>query len=466
MPRPMLRSRTGCSRCKSRRQKCDEKQPNCTRCAEADITCQYTEPGPDKRREPRPKTVSQRKTPSIPAQLCLVSPFKHASHNTHLEYFLHQASSAIACHDAIRQDTCRMVVATAGSFPCMLYSALLFSAMHRASSAAGPVEACTVSLLELNAAALEALRTELDKNNDSKNQQAIAATSLMLATAELRYNAEGHGWLAHFNFARRWAASSASKTKDDAIARFIGRRLAIMQFLVALPTPWSSALQTSSADIPLTWPEMRAVGVIDGTMACTEEALEVFTWIGQMQHLERKTCLDLAVLIKQLMKRDAQKSPVLSSDVGSNYTAHELSQYRTCNTIAHSMALICVYRHGLGLGRGALAVSESVDDIIRLANSMSQTVGSHPYVCLTTALFVAGCAAEPDRRADITSLLRTHYEVTKSQSTLRTMRMLDGLWENGHVDAEFASKCSAITFPDHSSKREMKLTNSLDFIPY
>lgn len=325
----------------------------------------------------------------------------------------------------------------------MLQSALLFSAMHRASSGAGSIDACMVSLLELNASALSALRAELTKTtHDANHQQAIAATSLMLATAELRYNAEGHGWLAHFTFARRWAASSKAEDDDDAMTRFIRRRLNIMQFLVALPTPWSSALQASSisTDIPLTWPEMGTVGVIDSTMACTEDALQVFTWIGQMQHLERQTCLDLAVLIKQLMKRDADKPPLLSTDVGTEYTAHELSQYRTCNTIAHCMALICVYRHGLRLGKGALAVSDSVDEIIRLASSMAQQVGSHPYVCLTTALFVAGCAAEPDRRADITSLLRTHYKVTRSQSTLRTMRMLDGLWANGRVDAEFASK--------------------------
>lgn len=447
----MLRSRTGCSRCRSRRQKCDEKQPGCTRCVEADALCAYGKPGPDKRREPRPKTclqsktLPQNKTSTLPKQVPQASPFRQASHSTHLEYFLQRASSAIACHDNIRQDTCRMVVSTAASFPCMLYSALLFSAMHRASSGSSSVDACSVLLLELNASALSALRAELTKtvrNTDTKHHQAIAATSLMLATAELRYNAEGHGWLAHFNFARRWAASSAAQDDDDAMARFIRRRLNIMQFLVALPTPWSSALQASSisADLPLAWPEMRAVGIIDGTMACTEEALQVFAWIGQMQHLERQTCLDLAVLIRQLMKRDADSPPLLSTDVGTRYTAHELAQYRTCNTIAHCMALICVYQHGLRLGKGAMSVSDSVDQIIRLATSMAQQVGSHPYVCLTTALFVAGCAAEPDRRADITGLLRTHYKVTRSQSTLRTMRMLDGLWANGRVDAEFASK--------------------------
>lgn len=40
-PAPMSRSFTGCTRCKARRQKCDEQRPICGRCQSAGVQCKY-----------------------------------------------------------------------------------------------------------------------------------------------------------------------------------------------------------------------------------------------------------------------------------------------------------------------------------------------------------------------------------------------------------------------------------------
>lgn len=465
-----LRSRMGCLRCRKRRQKCGEQRPQCMRCIEASEACEYTAPRPDGRRAKTGQdclvasklAISVPKA-SIPRITCLLlgsSAFRHPAHGIYLDYFIQKASGAIACHDSIQRDTCHMIVSVASVFPCVLYSALLFSAMHKSSMVQdSSTNACAIPLLQLNALTLAMLRKELE--GGSNDYRAIAATSLMLATAELRYNPEGSAWRMHFNSAKQLFTLAGPDQPDDAISRFISRRMAILQFLVAIPTPWSMTQPTSSCeaaalDLPPPWPVIEPVGVIDSTLACVQEVLQVFEWIRHLSTVQKSlasldmdfldfevsttrsyissVAVKLVKLIINTMKRDQHTPPVLSDDIRSSCDGSQVDEYRICNSIAQHMSLICIYRYNLQLSRDSPVISQSVAKIIELAKSMSHYKGSHPYLCLTTALFVAGCEAEMDQTTEIRNLLQTHYNVTKSQSTHKSIRLLETLWQERTTD--------------------------------
>lgn len=334
-----------------------------------------------------------------------------------------------------------MIVSVASVYPCILYSALLFSAIHK-TSAVGRIpgaDAWDVPLLELNALTLSMLREELHQTH--ADYKAIAAASLMLATAELRYNPEGSAWRMHFDSAKRLLVLAGKQDADDTLSRFIERRVALIQFLIALPTPWSSDRRCISSELQQPDDQCIAtIGTIDSTLACVQEVSLAFEYIGQFPSLtdDIERCdnsttssaiaLSLVVFLQRVIDRDQETPPILSNDIRESCAADEVEEYRICNRIAQHMALLCTYRYGLGLGRDTAIVAESVDAIIDLAHSISKRKGSHPYLCLTTSLFIAGCEAGPERVGDVRALLETHYEVTKSQSTRKSIGMLNSLW--------------------------------------
>lgn len=471
-----LRSRHGCTRCKRRRQKCGEQWPWCSRCLEDGASCVYATPRPDKRSKVPPSPIQPKLAISkLPCLFLGSNAFRHPSHSIYLDYFVQKASAAIACHDRIQQDTCHMIVSVATVYPCILYSALLFSAIHKTSAVEKipSTDGWDIPLLELNALTLSMLRRELlEIHGDYK---AIAAASLMLATAELRHNPDGPAWRMHFDSAKRLLRLAGTQDTDDALSRFIERRVALIQFLIALPTPWSGYRDSEPADFQHDDLYLEPIGVIDSTLACVQEISKAFEYIGQFSSLRREggilgsssrsvsyseMALRLVVFVQQVMTRDELTPPELSDDIRRSCASSDVEEYRICNSIAQHMALLCIYRYGLGLSRDDLLVTESVDSIVGLANSMSRHKGSHPYLCLTTSLFIAGSEAKLEKAPQVKGLLETHYEVTKSQSTRKSIQMLDSLWSWRAAGHEFdAGKVKdAATFqPDQ---------HLINYIPY
>lgn len=433
-------------------------RPACTRCSESGSECTYEKQVSESALKDR-EVADETLTPS-PNKPCLAQKrlsgiglisLLDASQRSLLAYFIEDASFAISCHDSIQFDTCRALISAGSAFPCVLYSTLVFAAMHRASSSTElkTAKEMDVQVLDLRAAALSMLQSELRREKGEANCDVIKATALMLATCDLRYSPESGTWRQHFEYTRTMTEDNRLKTGcaagETALSRFIRRRFTMLEFLVSLPTSWSRQRRKYRA-CPDSLPIVESVGVIDGTMACCIDLLDVYTWIGALEDLKHwpsdetpasgsppkhcvpETATTLIQTVHQMMDRDANTPPVLSTDLGEKFTDSQLEAYRICNTIAQHVALICLYCYNLERERTSAEVVESVSTVIQLASSMPKHVGSHPYICLTTALFVAGSEALGADREAVRDLLDTQYQVTNSRNTRRALQMLDKVW--------------------------------------
>lgn len=460
-----LRSRTGCSRCRARRQKCDERRPCCTRCSEASSACTY-------RDETESSTTCQSVQVQIKPSKSLYAgyrdllPFYNASHAPFMEYFLGEASPAISCHKSIQKDTCQAVVSVGSVYPSLLYASLLFGAMHKSSQIQANTDCkeLGIQILELRAVALFLLQSQLHDMKHSSNA-AIIATALMLATCELRYDPEATAWRSHFECAKLLLAQAKlhgqDKTGDAKLWRFIHRRFDTLQFLVSLPPAWPTrCLSQTHSDIPGELPSVHTIGVIDSGLACCQDLLEVFRWIGALESIQNlqqdagiSQCFDsvasqLVNIVRRMMVRDEQNPPIISDDLDEVCDSEQLSAYRISNTIAQHVAIIYLHRCGLDWNDKDDVISNSVRSIIELASSIPQQNGLHPSICLTTALFVAGCEAQEGEQVHIKALLQIQREVTRNRNAQRTIEKLEALWEA-------------------KSGRKVSLLDGLDdFVPY
>ena len=433
-----LRSRTGCARCRTRHQKCDERRPGCGRCREAASACVYQE-----QQKPQAPSLPCKDTPtqqltlpsrSISGVYTGVVPLHNATHVLFLDYFIRDASSAICCHESIRQDTCQAVVSVGCTFPGLLYACLLFGALH-ASSRKHASSKLDVQILELRATALSLLREQLHAD-DQSNYAAVIATALMLATGELRYDAEASSWRKHFDCARQLLADAVQngqeKAGNGALWRFIHRRFALLEFLVSLP---SSARRVSGSACPQQLPTVQANGVIDAGLACCQDLLQVFTWIGALEDISNAPGNDVTVphvadmaselvqIVRLMMARDQERPPTLN-DLEAFCDDDQRHAYQISNAIAQHLALIFLYRYS----RDTAGIGVSVGSIIRLAFEMPKHNGLHPYIGLTTALFVAGCEAGPEDQSDIITLLQAQYDITRNRNAQRALAKLQVMW--------------------------------------
>lgn len=394
-------------------------------------------------------------------------PLTDPSHAIFLDYFVADASSAMSCHETIRQDTCRAVVSVGAVFPGLLYSGLLFAALHKASRVS-PHSRCKqldIRIMELRAAALSLLQESLH-GSDHANSAAVIATTLMLATCELQFDPDAKFWRTHFEYAGRLISDGrrrgiADKTASPDLWRLIDRQFAVMEFLVSLPAPWTSTSaligsQSCLQDLPL----VDSIGIIDGNLACTKDLLEVFQWIKALQdmrtllqdydvpefkhvaaHCVRSEASELVAIVHRMMARDNRNPATLSKELAGHCDETMTEAYRMANTVAHHIALICLYRYGLEIGREAAVVEDSVASIVQLANAMPKRDGLHPSIVLTTALFVAGCEANATSQSDIRSLLQAQFEITRNQSAQRTLEKLERVWRIMSGDGSLSSSC-------------------------
>ena len=105
--------------------------------------------------------------------------------------------------------------------------------------------------------------------------------------------------------------------------------------------------------------------------------------------------------------------------------------------------------------------------VIHLADSMPKHVGSHPYICLTTALFVAGSEALGRNRDRIKDLLDTQYQVTNSRNTLRALQMLDKVWSApGQLQASCSGKLALFSLRMNAMLNYILDPFLEEFVPY
>lgn len=393
-------------------------------------------------------------------------PLKDPSHAIFLDYFVRDASAAICCHESIQQDTCKAVVSAGSAFPSLLYSTLLFGALHKASNTHVDIgcQQLDIRIMELRASALSLLQAELHDPGQA-NSAAVIATTLMLANCELHFDPNASYWRSHFQCASVLLAETRRPESDEpddiGLWRLINRLFSLLEFLVSLPAPeFSKSIPVMSKDYPKELPFVESVGVIDGNLACSQDLLGVFTWITALQDMRRfsrdfdaselgqlsaqhvtANASELVRIVRLMMLRDEATPAILSDELAGQCDESQVEAFRMANGVAYHIALIFLHRCGLELDRDADAVKTSVASIIHLADAMPKHSGLHPSIVLTTALFVAGCEATGQARGDIGSLLQGQYEITRNQSAKRTLRQLERLWELAPDGSNTGTSC-------------------------
>ncbi|KAJ5218542.1 uncharacterized protein N7498_000641 [Penicillium cinerascens] len=252
----MSRSFTGCTRCKARRQKCDEQRPTCGRCQTANVECKYamqlqwggrafsrsrfgacvgsnmqrleyspgefiyTTKSKSKAAQAQAQAQALAQTQSSSSLILAkpVDPFSSLSNDQKalLHHFINDASQITACHSGMQQDICRMIVPMALQTPSLLYATTALSAIHiQALHNQSESVKTAPDIARLMALSLEHFRQEL-QNPSSKGSEALVATARTLCLAEIHSGAiNPNSWRAHIEGARALMKTSDAAGEDS-----------------------------------------------------------------------------------------------------------------------------------------------------------------------------------------------------------------------------------------------------------
>ncbi|KAL3423142.1 hypothetical protein PVAG01_04889 [Phlyctema vagabunda] len=322
------RSRGGCTRCRSRRQKCDEKRPACARCQEngtaeactyavnlqwggrnfssyaknSDIKKYETEPGnfvyvasSNKSTTPQSNPSSSITSfvassahvtpPSLPPPrlidpLALVKPMERLL----LHHYAHEAVKITSCHPQIQADFCSFLLPMAVNYPPLLSALMALSAIHRNSLYDSDTE--PTNIIALKTASITKLRNELLSPNkpDTRLKNSVLATALTLCMCEIHSGADQpRSWRLHLEGAKALIGSKTKTEIDDPNGEnsLLARWYVSIEALAALTAKGLHAGQISSGpNTPEVAEELVDEVYLDDYFGFSTDLAQVFKEIG------------------------------------------------------------------------------------------------------------------------------------------------------------------------------------------
>ncbi|KAJ5246803.1 hypothetical protein N7468_001786 [Penicillium chermesinum] len=479
----MSRSFTGCTRCKARRQKCDEQRPKCGRCQTAGVQCKYAmqlqwggrafsrsrfgacvDTGNMQRLEYSPgefiyttKAGERKGKPGPELSLIQsVDPFSSLSSEQKalLHHFINDASQATACHSGMQQDICRMLVPMALQTPSLLYATTALSAIHLQAlqNPTGSIKSAP-DIARSMALSLEHFRKEL-QNPSAHGSEALVATARTLCLAEIHSGAiHPNSWRAHIEGAR--ALMKATDSGENATGsangfrRYLDRWYWSIVSLTALTgngPPIGESADPGSADLA---GRNDSPDYLDDYWGFTVNLAAVFRQIGAAawrnteaaknaqgfvegeidSNVEDEAAL-LEMSVRQLMDRDASSQPSLYPGVAEGLTAESVQQLALCNEAFQHSALIQINRRLRREPATSAIIQQSVQRILECTAQIGPSAGLSPWVLLTTPLFIAGCEARGKDRDTVRSLLSSLHDTIHIPNVLQTLKFLEQYWAN------------------------------------
>ncbi|KAJ5740637.1 hypothetical protein N7493_000509 [Penicillium malachiteum] len=482
----MSRSFTGCLRCKSRRQKCDETRPICGRCATAGVQCKYAmqlqwggrafsrsrfgacvDKGGMQRLEyspgefiyttkSKPQSVQPEAESSTLALTHSVDPFSSLSPNQKalLHHFINDASQITACHSGMQQDICRMLVPMALQTPSLLYATTALSAIHLQALHNQSENVKTApDIARQMALSLEHFRKEL-QDPSVKGSEALVATARTLCLAEVHSGAiHPNSWRAHIEGARALMKTTdrGEETLGSApgFRRYLDRWYWSIVSLTALTgngppignnsdfVPSGLASQQGSPDyLDDYWgftvdlaAVFRQIGAAAWRSHVTQDSRQGFIE-GEIQSDVEDEAALLEMSVRQLMDRGANSKPELYPGVAEGLTIESIQQLALCNEAFQHSALIQIHRRLRKTPTTSADVQRSVQRILECTEMIGPSSGLSPWVMLTTPLFIAGCEARGDDRDTVRRLLSSLHETVRIPNVLQSLKFLEQYWAN------------------------------------
>jgi hypothetical protein len=259
------RSYAGCSRCKRRRQKCDEKKPQCRRCFEAGSECEYSVRLRwggrtfDRSRFGHCLKGSVRKTADSPdgfvyaasgvpltvPQELPVFPSLSATETGLLYHYTEEASRITCCGSHVQKELCQLILPMAVKFPALMNATLAWAAMHsvafrgQVNGTSDPVR----FIVGLKARSIEHLRQGLQKP-DMERCDALLATVRTLCQCEIHSGSDqSSAWRVHIKGANALMnAIDRSQLGKGARPRLLYRWYAAIDSLATLATCGTTAM--------------------------------------------------------------------------------------------------------------------------------------------------------------------------------------------------------------------------------
>ena len=460
------RSHAGCSRCKRRRQKCDEKKPHCGRCSEAAVECEYSVKLRwggrtfDRSRFGDCLKGSVRKTADSPdgfvyaasaatlsvRQELPVFPTLSTTETGLLYHYTEEASRITCCGSHVQKELCQLIVPMAVESPALMNATLAWAAMHSVEFR-GQINGVSDPLrfiATLKARSIEQLRVELQKP-EMEHGDALLATVRTLCQCEIHSGSnQSSAWRIHIKGAKALMnAIEWSQRGKGSRPRLLYRWYAAMDSLATLASCGSTAMidvedrsQGSLRD------SEDATAYLDDYNGYSTDLSHVIGKIGtavaavrqgasSSEHAER---LEAAILT--IMKRDNNSIPAFYPGVVERLSPQAIQAYSLCNQAYQHTALIYVRWQLRGLPREAPEIQGSVKRIIECVSSITPSYGLSPAIVLTTPLFTAGCEALGEDRETVRGLLNQLYDLLRIRNIKLALEVLDAFWADENVDGD------------------------------
>jgi hypothetical protein len=246
-----VRSHHGCARCKRRRQKCGEEKPSCTRCLDAQVSCEYTIVLKWHGRIPRTSLVARRKLKAPEEQPTFnlkVSPGEEnmvmlkaedkcarmlyplhlpqpsdplpSAHRLLLHHFTTKVS-LIVSHSNVRDQLCGLIIPLALGSQSLLYATMALSALHRTTLLNGtpPGFKLEGEIADLMSLSLRHLRQELQQTRGEARIR-LLHTIRMLCTCEIFSGKADTSWRVHVQGAKAIIQSASTKNTSTEVGTY------------------------------------------------------------------------------------------------------------------------------------------------------------------------------------------------------------------------------------------------------
>ncbi|KAH8692164.1 fungal-specific transcription factor domain-containing protein [Talaromyces proteolyticus] len=479
--RPAMQSRShhGCTRCKQRRQKCDEKRPSCSRCVNAGTSCLYHIMLKWDGRVPRMEKASSRQNRKTAkpfkrtgecrqdmsvqllgqAQRSIVGDtldileldlFESLSYRDKLliNHFITKLSM-IASHTSVREQACQTILPMALEIPSLMYATLAFSALHL-SELADPQVLTLISddiIRDILASSIAHLREGLEMDG-TKSRQPLLLTVKTLCLFEIYSGKYNSSWRTHFKGARALLESMRPEVIQYSIepgAWLIARWYTSVEGLSAL-TNAETQNEEQHAFQPINDSITERGSGFDIYAGYSSDLHLVFRGIGnlmqkypycaghviqdEMSSELNRTYLEvhgLEEMVLTMIHRDREEGLHMPDE--RPLSLEEIRMFSACNTAYQYSALLYIRRRLFCIDSESDQVQSCVRAILDAVCDMLPVVVLSPWILLTTPLFTAGCEAKGLDRERVRSLLFDLYMTLRIPNILRAIGILESYWE-------------------------------------
>lgn len=431
------RSCHGCARCKSRRQKCDERKPTCGRCSKAGAICEYKVILKWNGRVPRESKPSRAKRsiasltndssdsehfssdstsvgdhePSVSRAVTLSTcqqPRSALSSTARLllHHFITEASM-ISSHAYIRDQICRDILPMVHQSDSLLYATMAFSALHRSTLTNGPPDQYIPEDLisHLISTSICCLRRDLEV--PKYPTQPLLHTIRTLCHCEIYSGRANSSWRVHVKGAGAIFAEVASRRDIDR-----------SEYSFWLWSRWFLSIQALTAvtdvgGLSEVASEKAAEYVLeqdyffDTYTGYSSDLNPVLMQIGRLAQsrgaaesdcqLSNENCVSsrkdekaryLERIIQDMIHRDRTIGLKIPGHLSLNM--HTLRQFGACNTAYQHTSLIHLYRRVQNLPTFCNEVQGCVREILDTVCSILPVTKLSPWILLTTPIYTAG----------------------------------------------------------------------------